>query len=80
MILITFRLKIPDLKISGIIKTVARGDTLSEESKAGGGSDGQGRRNRGRLHESKFPFVSRIEFIRSKFRIFLPMYPRSVTN
>ena len=30
------------------------------------------------LHESKFPFVSRIEFIRWNFRIFLVMYPGSV--
>ena len=27
------------------------------------------------LHESKFPFVTRIEFIRSKLRIGLLMYP-----
>ena len=30
------------------------------------------------LHESKFPFVSRIEFIRSKLSNFLLMYPGSV--
>ena len=32
------------------------------------------------LDESKLPFVSRIEFIRSKFRFFLLMYPGSVTE
>ena len=31
------------------------------------------------LHESKFPFVSRIEFIRSKLSIFLLMYTGSMT-
>ena len=30
------------------------------------------------LHESKFPFVSRMEFIRSKLPSFLLMYPGSV--
>ena len=30
------------------------------------------------LHESKFPFVSHIEFIRSKFSNFLLMYPMSL--
>ena len=32
------------------------------------------------LDESKFPFVSRIEFIRSKLSIFLLMYPGSLTG
>ena len=32
------------------------------------------------LHESKFPFVSRHEFIRSKFLIFLLMYTGYMTQ
>ena len=31
------------------------------------------------LHVSKFPFVPRIEFIRSKLSISLLMYPRSLS-